>query len=740
MFDYLTKQRILCVICFIFILSDLAGCVTPRKSFEKGRQFANEGDWDKSVRFFQEAQEKDPDNTEIKLMLIRSKKNASIAHSNMGEALLKAKLYNEAIAEFQLSIAFNPSNRKAGDFIQKAKTLKEAAHYLKQAQNFLRAKKYNQARETLQNAVKLDPENKEALKLLNYYKKKEGEPLGFKLKLRSDNPVSLKFKKAPIIDVFEILTKLSGINFIFDKDMKESKVTLFITDVSFNKFLEILLKTHSLAAKPVSEKTIIVYPNTTNKIKEYQDLQIRTFYMSHVESKKMVGILSKILKSRNITANEKINSIVIRGSREEVELASKIIDANDRAQAEVMLNVEILEVKQSLKKQLGIDFSESLKIGIGEKNTEVDGDASILGESVAASFHTLASISNKELMLSLPTATLKLLKKDADTRTLANPQIRVKNAEKANIHIGNRIPLRTNRRVDSSTGDITYDYQYQSIGIKLDVEPTINMHDEILVKVGLEVSSLGDNVGTTDDVQYEIKTRKANSVLTVFDGESIIIGGLINNEELETIRKIPMLGDMPYLGQLFTSQDKDDSKTDIIMSITPIVTRSQEIPDSDVTTIWSGREKNFSLKEPYESYIKRKSAYHEYPNEKFFTDTDHALNNKNPVNNNPDTEQLPSAEKDNFKNLWPVSLPYSIHVNSLPRKELADKRVNDLIQMNYESFMIPVSIPDQGVIYRIFVGRFKGFTPATNLCQELKNKKEFEEDIHVVDRKWAFGE
>jgi len=608
---FLLVSLITAVIC-------LAGCFGTSEYIKKGRKYAAAEEWDKSVRIFRKAHKEHPDNISIKLMLVRSKLEASLKHMSNGESLLKKNLYNEAISEFQMSIGFNPSNQKAALLINKTKDMRSSAQYAKQGQNLMKMKKFIQAREAFQKAIKFDPENKDAIKVLSYFRKKEVSPPKFKIGPKSDKPIALKFKKTPIINVFEVLTKLTGINFIFDKDMKESKVTLFMTDVSFDHFFEALLRTNKLSAKLVNSNTMIIYPDTPVKIKEYQDLQIRTFYLANIDAKKAVSLLNKILKNNAIVANEKLNSIVIRGSKEVVDIASKIIAANDRTPAEVLLNVEILEVSRTKEKQLGLEFSESVTLGIGETTSGISSDAS--PPAGWGSLYDIGRISDKELLLSLPKATLNLLRQDGDTRTLAKPQIRVKNSEKASILIGERIPLRTNRRVDSTTGDITSDYQYQDIGIKLEAEPTINIHDEIALKLNIEVSALGPNIGTTDDPQYSIKTRNIRSVLTVRDSEAVLIGGLISDEERQTLRKIPLLGDIPLLGKLFHNYNTGDTQTDILMVITPIVTRSQEIPETNVMQIWSGKEKDFSQRVPYESLYEEK--YLDFPMEEYFINSE----------------------------------------------------------------------------------------------------------------------
>ncbi|MBW2166333.1 MAG: hypothetical protein JRG74_09640 [Deltaproteobacteria bacterium] len=145
---------------------------------------------------------------------------------------------------------------------------------------------------------------------------------------------------------------------------------------------------------------MIIYPDTPVKIKEYQDLQIRTFYLADIDARKAVSLLNKILKNKAIIANEKLNSIVIRGSKEVVDIASKIIAANDRTPAEVLLNVEILEVSRTKEKQLGLEFSESVTLGIGETTSGISSDAS--PPAVWGSLYDIGRISDKELLLSLP--------------------------------------------------------------------------------------------------------------------------------------------------------------------------------------------------------------------------------------------------------------------------------------------------------------------------------------------------
>jgi general secretion pathway protein D len=773
-----------------------AGCTGTRVSLREGKERAEAGDWDRSAQIFQKAYQENPGDPEIKLLLHKSKWNASLGHLAKGEEALKQGLYDEAIAEFQMSIAFYPTNNRAARLIDRAKAMKEAEYYTKQGHTLLRAQKLHQARESFEKALSFNPDHLEAKEALASLSKKEEPPARYRLRLKSEEPISLKFKKTPLINVFEVLTKLTGVNFIFDKDMPETKVTLFMTDVSFDRFLEMVLGTNNLAAKVVDERTMVVYPNTQAKAKEYRDLQVRTFYLSNMDVKKAVGLISKILKSKDIIANEELNALVLRGEKDVIEIASKILEANDRAPSEVILNVEILEVSRAKEKQLGIEFNPmSVTLGVGEATRTVTNNATFVE---SASLYALDRLTNKNLLLSLPTATLNLLKQDADTTTLANPQIRVKNGQKAQIHIGERVPLRVNRRIDT-TGVVTNDYQYQDIGVKLEVEPSINVQDEISVKLGLEVSALGPNVGTVDDPQYSILTRTAKSVLTSRDGEPIILGGLISDQERVTVRKVPYLGDVPIVGHLFSNLDSSAVKTDILMTITPIVMRSQEVPGKEVTQIWSGKEDDFSLREPYEGGGER-SGYAAPQGERKDGEVgrtvplplqpERAVPPPPPVpsevprpplpagvpppppppppsggqgsatpggstsslpvsptaQGNPLPESLSALASVGYEEavaeaqeLWPRTLPFSIQVNSFSRKDAAEKRVRDLTRLDYEGFMVPVEIPGRGVFYRVYVGRFRNRDSAESFCNRLRERREFQKDIHVVTRGWAMG-
>ena len=283
-----------------------------------------------------------------------------------------------------------------------------------------------------------------------------------------------------------------------------------------------------------------------------------------------------MLKARDLQVHEELNAIVVRARPEVIELAEKILNATDLADSEVMLAVEIIEIDRNKAMNLGIDLApDAITAAV-----PMTGGTIKLGD--------LTKLSSDSLLIGLPSAILNLKKEDLDANLLANPRIRVKNNGKAKIHIGDRVPIIT---TTVNQGVSTENIQYQDVGLKLNVEPNIRLDDEIDLKIGLEVSSLGTKTTTTNgSVVYQIGTRNADTTLRLHDGETQIIGGLISDEERNTVAKIPFIGEIPVLGRLFSRNESSKVKTDILLSITPHIIRRLEVPDETDAGFMSGRD------------------------------------------------------------------------------------------------------------------------------------------------------
>lgn len=395
-------------------------------------------------------------------------------------------------------------------------------------------------------------------------------------------PVSLQFKDTNLKMIFEAISKTSGLNILFDKDIKNDlKATVFVKQASVEDTINLILMQNQLEKKILNESTLYIYPATPAKLKEFQDLVIRTFQLTNADAKQIQTLLKTVLKAKDLYVNEKSNSIVIRDTADAVALAAKLIAAQDVNEPEVMLEMEVLEVTSNLATELGIAYPNKVSVSLGDTIKTLQDWKDI----TAKNYNVTNGLG----------ITLNLKKTDGEVNTLANPRIRVRQHEKAKIHIGERFPIITNT-VTPSTGTpvVTGSIQYVDLGLKLEVEPDIHMDGEVGIKTALEVSSLGDVVksgsGVSETIAYRVNTRLANTVLRLKDGETQILAGLISNEDRKNATKVPGLGDIPLLGRLFSSHKNDKSKTELILAITPHVIRNIRQPDADLAAYWSGTD------------------------------------------------------------------------------------------------------------------------------------------------------
>ena len=190
-------------------------------------------------------------------------------------------------------------------------------------------------------------------------------------------------------------------------------------------------------------------------------------------------------------------------------------------------------------------------------------------------------------------ATINLKREDSNVNLLSSPRIRARNYEKANVHIGDRVPVFTNAvtPIIGGTGSVvTGSVTYLDVGLKFDVEPTIYWDDEVSMKLNLEVSNIVKEVQSGSSLSYQVGTRAASTVLRLRDGETQILAGLISDAERETATKVPGLSNFPVLGRLFTSEKTDKNKLEIAMSITPHVIRHGRRPNGASSEILYGTE------------------------------------------------------------------------------------------------------------------------------------------------------
>jgi general secretion pathway protein D len=354
-----------------------------------------------------------------------------------------------------------------------------------------------------------------------------------------------------------------------------------------------LLMTGQLSKKVVNATTLLIYPDQPQKQKQYQELLVKSFYLGNADAKSTMAMLRTLIKARDLYVDERLNLLVMRDTPEAIRLAEKIIAVQDLAEPEVMLDVEVLEVKRGRLLDLGVQYPNQFSLlNLPPATTSTIGQGGVVTNTTPpASVLTVESLKNiaaSQIAIS-PVPTVNFRKDDSDVNILANPRIRVKNREKAKIHIGDKVPVITSNT--TATGVISESVSYLDVGLKLDVEPSVLMRDDVQIKVGLEVSNIVREIrSNSGTLTYQIGTRNAGTTLRLKDGETQVLAGLISDEDRSGASKVPGLGDLPLLGRLFANQRDELSKTEIVLLITPRIIRNIERPELADSEFFGGTE------------------------------------------------------------------------------------------------------------------------------------------------------
>ena len=547
-------------------------------------------EWMKAVLAYRKAAADNATDIEFKSRLKQTELKAADFYYQRGAVLLEQDNFDGAVIQFQQGLAAMPDHGKLLQAMRGVLTRKEANSLYAEALRALDASQPDEGRRLLKRAIEIYPEFKLAAEMLARIDRQAVEEEGEgRLKVASHSPITLNFRQTDLRTSFEFIAKSFGIDVIFDDGVKTMPVTLFAKDVAFEEALNLILATTKTFYKKVGPNTILIAPDSKEKRGQYEDQMVRVFQLTNIHAKEMADILKGIIPLKKLIVNDDLNTIVVRDTEEAIKVAAKVIGANDRRPAELVLEVEILEVNRSKAERLGLDLSP-YNVGVSVPTTA----AIHLGAGLGSSIRNAA-------ILTLPAVTFNFYKQDVDAKTLANPRIRVLSGKSAKIHIGDRVPLRS-ATIQDATGQVRTTYDYKDIGIKLNTEPIIHLDNSVTVKVSLEVSSLGQNIGTATDPAYSIGTRNAETIMLLRDGETAILGGLIRDDDRKTRLRVPLLGDIPAAGALFTSFDDSNGRTDVLLTITPRVVRGWDMPDKNAQMFTSGSEERFTSQPLFGSF------------------------------------------------------------------------------------------------------------------------------------------
>jgi general secretion pathway protein D len=564
-------MKVLKILALLALLA-ASGC-TGSLAFRNAREEETLGHWDLAVLKYSRALDLDPTNTRYKISLGRAKIKASRFHFERGKLYRSSGQPELAVVELEQAFVLDPTNKYSETEMRKAREDAAKAAAERGGESSMQTAK-RRTRGMRARAPMLEP--------------------------ASDRPINLNFPQPkPIKQIYQSLASAAGINVIFDPQLKDDNISIVLTNIDFQKALETLLRQENHFYKTIDEKTMLIAADNPQNRKTYEDLVIRTFFLSNGDVTEVSNALRSLLQTTRISINKAENSITLRDTADKVAIAEKIIEQNDKQLAEVVVDVELLQIDVNKTQDIGLLLSTY----VTSATQAAPGGKNNFGADIPAGSFTwdqLKQLSLRSFGFTIPNLTYSFIKNNTDAELLAKPQLRISEGQKAQLIIGDKVPIPTTTFNTGTTvgGNIVpvTSFQYQDVGIKIDVEPRVHHNKEITMKLTVEVSNLNGSVtGDNGQKQPIIGTRTISSNIRLKDGETNFLAGLLRNDKTTTTDTIPFLGDIPILGRLFSKKLTTNKTSDLVLTLTPHIIRIPDVTEEDLTPVYVGTDSNISF-------------------------------------------------------------------------------------------------------------------------------------------------
>jgi general secretion pathway protein D len=553
----------------------LAACASP--ALREAEQLSLNGQHEQAYAVLEQARSQDPGNLGLRAAAQREREMAISITANKAAETLAAGRIDAARELLKRLEALDPAHPRTQGLRADLERATRQQAVLAQANQAFKAGRLAQAEEAAHTLLVESPGLPAARELQQRIAERAAEPPApdpdpAQLRKR----ITLDFHEAPLRSVFESVGRTQGLNFVFDKEVRtDAKISVLLRDVTLNEAMRIILATQQLDRQMLNSTTMLIYPNTPAKQQEHQELVTRSFYLANADVKQVQNLVRTLAKTRDIYVDERLNLLIVRDTAEVVRVIERLIASVDLPEPEVVLEVEVMEVSTNQLNALGLNWPTEIQYGLPNYTGQV----------------TRSNFSQFRTSIANPAITAKLQGTSGYSNLIANPKLRARNHEKAHVQIGERLPVFTSTAVVNAGVGTTV--SYVDTGLKLEVEPSVQLDNDVIMKVNLEVNNLiGQVTGPLGAIAYTVGTRNAGTSLRLHDGETQILAGLINNQDSKAVQGIPELSEMPVLGRLFGVHTDTRDKSEIVLLITPHVVRNLGLPDAATLTGPAGNYSN----------------------------------------------------------------------------------------------------------------------------------------------------
>ena len=566
----------------LLIVVTVSGCAAAM-AYRKGAGAAQRAEWDAAVGYYRQAVQEDPDNPTYRIALERAMIQASLVHAAAAREFESAGDLASAVREYRRASEYEPANRQLA-----AKVAELDRRILERIEAAKPAPPIEAMRE---RARRLSP-----------------EPL---LNPASREPLDIRFTNASVRDILNFIGRATGINVTYTGDYRDPPgYTVRLDGVTLEDALQQVLSANGLFYKVLNERTIQVIPDTVQNRARHEEQVIRTFYLSHADAQEIVQLLNVIGRVQGapivpaFVANRTQNSVTVRATAPLVAIFERIITANDRPRAEVLVDVQILEVSRTRAKQFGLDLNQ-YQVG-AIFSPEVPPTVGTGGAISVPPFNlntVSTGVSTADFFLTVPTAIVRFLETDSQTRLVAKPQLRGQEGQTISLNLGDRFPVPTTTFGSfGGAGSVANvpisSFNYEPVGIIVEMTPRVTFEGDIVIELTVESSTLGQDVNIAGQNLPSFGSRKVTTKIRLRDGESTLLAGLLREDERREFRGFPGLMRLPVFRQLFSSNDLSTGQTDIVILLTPRIVRSHELTQQHVDPIYIGSQQNLGLTGP----------------------------------------------------------------------------------------------------------------------------------------------
>jgi type II secretory pathway component GspD/PulD (secretin) len=571
------KHRLVAVVMLAVMVT---GCAAGR-AFRRGQDAARTGDWDLAVVEYTKAVQANPDKAEYKIQLERAMQTAAQEHISRARELEEKDALDAAMLEYRRASELDQTNRLA-------------------------AAKVTELEQKIRDRIEAS-RPRPRIDTLRDQARAMGQPV---IDLTTRLP-SLKFQNSSLRDILNFIATQSGINITYDQGYQDRAYSIVLEDVTVEQALQQIMLANQLFYKVLNPKTILVIPDNAQNHAKYDDLVVRVFYISHADVAELAQIINSMMRistmavQPTVLQNKTANTITVRATAPVVEIIEKLIRANDKPRAEVVIDVQILEVNRQRVKRLGLNLSEYALGGTFSPEVAPPNTSGTFPGPNPPPFNlnTISQgVSTADFYLTVPTAVLRFLATDSQTKLIAKPQLRGAEGAKLTLNLGDDIPVVQTVFGAAVAGGFANipqsSFTYRTVGIIVEMTPRVTFDGDIRLELSVESSALGPNISVAGQDVPSFSSRKVTTTLRLREGESNLLAGLLRDEQRKILTGFPGLMKVPVLRSLFGQTSDEVNQSDIVMLLTPRVIRTHQLTAEDLAPIFIGTQSNVGLGGP----------------------------------------------------------------------------------------------------------------------------------------------